>query len=87
MGFVEGEASLFVIHSDGEVTEHQNFAAIGSGHAIAEAMLYLRGLNIFDRLEKTLYTLYEAAQQVRIAPGVGEIGSLFVLVQPPKNRL
>jgi len=88
-GFVRHESRMLkrvlcvprIIEIDryGEVFQHQNFAAIGTGSIIAKSTLYQREQMSFLALDQTLYHVYEAAKLAHsTAPGVGEIEFLVV---------
>lgn len=81
-----GQPFLFSIAEDGEVTEHQNFAAIGTGSVIARSTLYYRQQNQYTTIEETLYNLFEASQLAKIAPGVGEITEFVIMLPPEKGK-
>ena len=84
-GFIEDDPfpSIFCIDEDGEVIRRQNFAAIGTGAVIAEAVLYQREQQNVDNIPTTLYNVFEAAaiSEKSKAPGVGETRT-FGLVAP-----
>ena len=73
-GDVTFEPNIIEIDRYGEVSMHQNFAAIGTGAVIATSTLYQRGQSAFSSLESTIYRMYEASHLAyKSAPGVGEI--------------
>jgi hypothetical protein len=77
------EPKIVEIDRYGEVSMHQNFAAIGTGAVIATSTLYQRGQSAFSSLEGTIYRMYEASHLAyRSAPGVGQI-TQFQILEPP----
>jgi ATP-dependent protease HslVU (ClpYQ) peptidase subunit len=58
-------------YSYGELTECEDFAAIGSGETIAEAALYQRRVEALFSLPQMAYAVYEAKRLGEITPGVG----------------
>lgn len=74
---------IFTITSDGTVCRRDNFAAIGTGSLIAEAVLFQRNVAYpLNSLQRTLYAVWEAMKLGRIAPGVGKLINI-VVVEPP----
>lgn len=65
-------------YSYGQLWECEDFAAIGSGETIAEAILFYRGLMNTGSLMKAAYIVYEAKRMGEITPGVGESTSMIV---------
>ncbi len=82
-GDVTFEPKIVEIDRYGEVSMHQNFAAIGTGAVIATSTLYQRGQSAFTSLESTIYRMFEAAHLAhKSAPGVGKIPQ-FQILDPP----
>jgi hypothetical protein len=70
-GFWNGMPLVFKIDREGAVLRVEHFAAIGSGAAIAESVLYQRGQQATIELNQTLYNVYEAFKMSsQIAPAV-----------------
>jgi hypothetical protein len=81
-GELRTDPQIIEIDRYGEVSSHQNFAAVGTGSVIAKSTLYQREQSAFLPLERTLYHLYEAARlATKSAPGVGKI-DYFLVVDP-----
>ena len=81
-GYIGKYPQLFEIDKFGDVTSHQNFAAIGTGSIVAKSTLYQRTQKRTISLNKTLYHFYEAAKLAhQSAPSVGEIDQ-FVIIEP-----
>lgn len=74
---------IFSIDDTGDVSHRQNFAAIGSGSVVAEAVLYQRSQHETNNIGRTLYNVYEAAALAHKsnAPGVGRTRT-FILIEP-----
>jgi len=86
IGFSDAEPFIFEIDQFGEVIQHDNFGAIGTGAVIAKSILYQRRQIMGLTLEYTLYNLYEASRLARIAPGVGEITEFGVMTCKKKDE-
>ncbi len=70
-GFWNGMPLVFKVDRFGTVSRTEHFAAIGSGAAIAEAVLYQREQRLGNELNETLYNVYEAFKMSsQIAPAV-----------------
>ena len=72
-------------YSYGQFWECEDFAAIGSGETIAEAILFYRRLISTAHLMKAAYVVYEAKRMGEITPGVGESTSMIVAEFKGKN--
>lgn len=70
---------IFTIEECGEVSQHDNFATVGSGGVIAESVFFQRTLTRFAPLERTMYVVYEAMKLATKAPGVGGTVNMAVL--------
>lgn len=70
---------------DWEVTQCDNFATIGSGGPVADAILFHRSHDERESLVTTLYSVFEATKFGSIAPGVGEHFTITVLYPPNKD--
>jgi hypothetical protein len=72
---------IFSINTDGEVSHNQNFAAIGTGSEVAEAVLYQRQQYSERTIEQTLYVLFEAGMLAHMsnAPGVGPPSGIYLM--------
>ena len=85
-GFVEGPhgpASMVSViddtRGDASVRMVENFAAVGSGSVIAEAMLHYRRCECATPLKRVLYQVFEATRVASIAPGVGDDVTISIL--------
>jgi hypothetical protein len=72
---------IFSINTYGEVSHNQNFATIGTGSEVAEAMLYLRQQYSQRTVGQTLYVLFEAGMLAHMsnAPGVGPPSGIYLM--------
>jgi hypothetical protein len=70
---------LYSVDSDGSVSVHKVFCAIGSGASNAEAWLHYREQHQFSGLSLTAMHLLEAKRFAENAPGVGKKTTLAVL--------
>jgi hypothetical protein len=69
----ENNESQLIQIDDSELQERSNFAAIGSGMPIAEAVFFQRKHSRISKLANSLYRVYEAMRLGGAAsPGVGE---------------
>jgi hypothetical protein len=60
IAFVQGATYIFQVNKDGHVEECENFATIGDGGYVAEAIMYFRKHSNQDSLRETLYHVYES---------------------------
>lgn len=63
--------TLCKVDFSGAVTRGLDFAVIGAGTSIAEAVLYQRCYSLGNCFDACLYSIYEAKRLSEIAPGVG----------------
>jgi 20S proteasome alpha/beta subunit len=84
--FMKGEALIFQVNDDASVFRVENFASIGSGSAVANAILSYRQQHEEFSLEETAYNVVEATRFARKAkvPGVGKVHAFSVLT--PKRK-
>jgi hypothetical protein len=86
VAFVDGNQYIFQVERSGHVEECENFALVGEGTYVAEAMLYLRKHDSRDSVEQALYHVWEALHLAsRRVPTVSKTYSIDVLY-PPKRR-
>jgi len=71
---------IFSFDIEGNVSQDQSFAAIGTGSIVAEASLFQRGQGWLTPFDETLYNVYEASKMASEAnaPGVGSNSFLFI---------
>jgi 20S proteasome alpha/beta subunit len=86
--FIKGTPFIFQVNEDCTVVREENFAAIGSGSDVANAILCYRQQNEELSVDETLYNLYEATKFARRArvPGVGKLHAFSVLYPGRKQR-
>lgn len=87
-GFVGNSAVIYYIDDRGEVSQRENFAAIGSGSAIAEGNLFFRQQHGISTVERTLYCVYESTRLAyeAKAPGVGQTLT-FLKLEPSQQGI
>lgn len=86
VAFVDGNQYIFQVERSGHVEECDNFALIGDGTYVAEAMLYLRKHESTDSVGLALYHVWEAMRVASRRVGtVSKTHSIDVLY-PPKER-
>jgi hypothetical protein len=86
-GFWNGMPLVFKIDREGTVLRVEHFAAIGSGAAIAESVLYQREQRLGDELNETLYNVYEAFKMAsQIAPAVAGGPQMWIAEPEINNR-
>ncbi len=85
--FIKGDPFIFRVN-DEELEYCDNFAAIGSGMDIAEAVLSQRKQDEECSLAKTIYHIFEAGKIVSLAPppGVGKDHTIVVFYPPTEGR-
>lgn len=86
--FLKKEAFVFQVNEDCSIVREENFAAIGSGSDVANAILCFRQQHEELSIEETAYSLFEATQFARKAkvPGVGKLHAFSVLYPGRKQR-
>jgi ATP-dependent protease HslVU (ClpYQ) peptidase subunit len=86
--FIKGTPFIFQVNEDCSVIREENFAAIGSGSDVANAMLCYRQQNEELSIEETAYNLFEATKFARKAkvPGVGKLHAFSVLYPHRRQR-
>jgi 20S proteasome alpha/beta subunit len=86
VAFVDKAPYIFQVERSGHVEERDNFALVGEGTYVAEAMLYFRKHESSDPLAMAIYNvweaLYMAARRVRT---VSKTHSIDILI-PPGER-
>lgn len=86
VAFVDKFPYIFVVERSGHVEERDNFALIGEGTYVAEAMLYFRKHESSDSLAVALYNVWEALYMAARRVGtVSKTHSIDILV-PPGER-
>jgi len=86
-GFWNGMPLLFKIDREGTVSRAEHFAAIGSGAAVAESVLYQREQCLGNELNETLYNVYEAFKMSsQIAPAVAGGPHMWIAEPELNNR-
>lgn len=86
VAFVDDNQYIFQVERSGHVEECENFALVGEGTYVAEAILYLRKHDSRDSVEQALYHVWEALHlAARRVPTVSKTYSIDVLY-PPKRR-
>lgn len=86
-GFGNGMPLVFKIDNEGTVTRVEHFAAIGSGAAVAESVLYQREQKVTTELNETLYNVYEAFKiSSQIAPAVAGGPNMWISEHEIFNR-
>lgn len=80
---------IFSIDADGKVSHNQNFAAIGNGAEVAEAVLYQRQQYSQRSIRETLYVLFEAGMLTYMsnAPGVGPPSGIYLMEPTPDGNI
>jgi ATP-dependent protease HslVU (ClpYQ) peptidase subunit len=86
--FMKSEPLVFEVTEDASVFRVERFAAIGSGSAVAGAILSFRQQHEELSLEETAYNVVEATKFARKAkvPGVGKVHAFSVLSPKGKQR-
>ena len=86
--FIKGTPFIFQVNEDCTVIREENFAAIGSGSEVANAILCYRQQNDDLAVDETLYSVYEATKFARRTkvPGVGKLHAFSVLSPGRKQR-
>jgi hypothetical protein len=86
VAFVDKEPYIFIVEESGHVEERDNFALVGEGTYVAEAMLYFRKHESSDPLAMAIYNvweaLYMAARRVRT---VSKTHSIDILIPPGEH--
>jgi hypothetical protein len=82
------EVCIFQVNEDCSVIREENFAVIGSGCDVANAMLCYRQQHEELSIEETAYNLFEATKFARKAkvPGVGKLHAFSVLYPHRRQR-
>jgi hypothetical protein len=68
----QSQNHLFIVDSDGSVSQDDNFCAVGTGANGATAWLHYRGQHKYNDLQTTCRHLIEAKKFCETAPGVGK---------------
>jgi hypothetical protein len=69
---------LFTVYPDGQVSQDENFAVVGSGYAIARATLCHRQYHKYFPLGAALYAVYEAKKLSEGDPNVGPDTAMWI---------
>jgi len=77
-GFFKDVAQIHVVTLDGQAREY-DFATIGSGAEVADAMLTWRKTSATDRIARVIYEVYEAKAHAELDPFVGSELDAFIL--------
>lgn len=86
VAFVNKDPYIFQVERSGHVEERDNFALIGDGTYVAEAMLYYRKHESNDPLSVALYHVWEALHiSSRRVGTVSRTHSIDILI-PPKEK-
>ena len=86
VAFVEKDPYIFQVERSGHVEERDNFALIGEGTYVAEAMLYYRKHESTDPLSIALYHVWEALYiSSRRVGTVSRTHSIDILIPPKEN--
>jgi 20S proteasome alpha/beta subunit len=86
IAFVNREPYIFQIERSGHVEERDNFALVGEGTYVAEAMLYFRKHESSDPAAMALYNVWEALYMAARRVGtVSKTHSIDMLI-PPGER-
>lgn len=80
--YIDKDAYIFKVDSDGGVERCDNFAAIGSGSSIAEATLFQRKQEDRMTLGRSVYHVYEAMKLGSIASDVGQEHTIDLVYRP-----
>ncbi len=83
-GFLDGEAYVFRVSQNTNVSLITNFAAIGSGETFAAGALHRRKQAAHLSLEETIYNVFEAKKVAQMDPFVGK--KTFVDVIRPVGK-
>jgi len=86
VAFVDKEPYIFIVEESGHVEERDNFALVGEGTYVAEAMLYFRKHESSDPLPVAIYNVWEALYMAaRRVATVSKTHSIDILI-PPGER-
>ncbi len=86
VAFVEKEPYIFQVEQSGHVDERDNFALVGEGTYVAEAMLYFRKHESTDNAAVAIYHVWEALHIASKRVGaVSKTHSINILI-PPSER-
>jgi 20S proteasome alpha/beta subunit len=83
VAFVNKEPYIFIVERSGHVEERDNFALVGEGTYVAEAMLYFRKHESTDPTAVALYNVWEALYMAAKRVGtVSKTHSIDILIPP-----
>jgi 20S proteasome alpha/beta subunit len=86
VAFVDKFPYIFIVERSGHVEERDNFALVGEGTYMAEAMLYFRKHESSDPLAMAIYNVWEALYMASRRVGtVSKTHSIDILI-PPGER-
>lgn len=86
IAFVDQRSYIFQVERSGHIEERDNFALIGDGTYVAEAMLYFRKHEATDPLAMALYHVWEALHiSSRRVGTVSKTHSIDILVPPGEH--
>ena len=87
VAFIGDLEFIFQIEKSGHIEECDNFAIVGEGAYVAQAFMYLRKHDSEDRVDLTLYHVYEAMEMAsRCVGSVGKEHSIDVLYPPNEDK-
>jgi 20S proteasome alpha/beta subunit len=85
-GFIESSAEIYYTDRWGKARPADDFAVIGQGELLAEAILLRREQHKWSSLEQTLYNVYEAKKYSEGVGTVGKTTDLAVLTSAGMRR-